>query len=121
MSFRPVHDPVAPALTALVCMAFLWAGCSTSVSRGGAAYQAPVTYVPLDGSVGRVANINERLRFVVLDYTLNTIPPPGTTLVLYRSTNMVGELKLTTWRTADTAIADLMLGTPEIGDEARPQ
>lgn len=85
------------------------------------AVAAAVTYRPLDGSVGKVMQVNERLRFAVLDYTLNRMPPPGTVLQLYRSTNVVGSLKLSGWRSSLTAAADFVEGVPEVGDVARPR
>jgi hypothetical protein len=107
-------------LGGILAAAVFACGCRSSKSKGNAALpEGPITYRPLDGSVGRVMSINERLRFVVLDYTLNTIPPAGTRLLLYRSTNLVGALKLTSWRSVYTAAADILEGAPQLGDEAR--
>lgn len=121
MSFRRVslkRLSAIPAFVSLVCVVLATAGCGGK-AKSGKAYQAPITYRPMDGRVGKVVSINERLRFVVLDYSLNTMPPAGTKLVLYRSTNAIGALKLTTWRSADTAAADILEGMPEPGDEGR--
>ena len=76
---------------------------------------------PIDASVGRVIQVNERLRFAVLDYTLSQMPPPGTRLVLYRSTNRVGIVRLSGWRNPATVAADFVEGVPLPDDLARPE
>ena len=81
----------------------------------------PPTYLALDSSVGRVIQVHQRLRFVVLDYTLSRMPGPGTKLLLYRTNGIVGSLKMSPWTAPYTAAADFVEGTPEIGDEARPE
>lgn len=117
-----------PGLSAGLLAGLVLAGSGCRGTREAAAKAGdtnapagPVTYRPLDGSVGRVVQVNERLRFVVLDYTLNRMPPAGTELVLYRDTNVVGSLKLSAWRNSLTAAADFVEGIPQTGDVARPR
>ncbi|MCX6869661.1 MAG: hypothetical protein NTY84_03400 [Verrucomicrobia bacterium] len=97
-------------------------GCSAS-SRAQMLMPAPdfpAVIRPLDGSVGSVVLVNERLRFVVLDYSFSTLPPTGSFLEVYRSSNRVGRVRLSRWSNPTTAAADIMEGAPLIGDTARP-
>lgn len=97
-------------------------GCSAS-SRARMLMPAPdfpAVIHPLDGSVGSVVLVNERLRFVVLDYSFSTLPPTGSFLEVYRSTNRVGRVRLSRWSNPTTAAADILEGAPQVGDTARP-
>jgi hypothetical protein len=80
----------------------------------------PAVIHPLDGSVGSVVLVNERLRFVVMDYSFSTLPPTGSLLEVYRSTNRVGRVRLSRWSNPTTAAADIIEGAPQLGDTARP-
>jgi hypothetical protein len=119
----PAPPPAATLLLAGFALAAAVSGCRSRDGKGAAAkvQEPPVTYRTLDASVGRVISVNERLRFVVLDYTLSQIPRPGSRLALYRSTNIIGALKLSPWMNSYTAAADFLEGTPQVGDEARPE
>jgi hypothetical protein len=81
----------------------------------------PAIIRPLDGSVGSVIQVQERLRFVILDYSLSALPPSGSTLVVYRGSERVGRLRLSRWSGPATAAADIVDGIPRIGDIARPE
>lgn len=97
-------------------------GCSAS-SRAQMLMPAPdfpAVIRPLDGSVGSVVLVNERLRFVVLDYSFSTLPPTGSFLEVYRSSDRVGRVRLSRWSNPTTAAADILEGTPQVGDTARP-
>ena len=80
----------------------------------------PAIIRPLDGSVGTVVLVQDRLRFVVLDYSFSAIPRAGTVLELYRASNRVGRVRLSRWNNATTAAADVLEGSPQMGDTARP-
>lgn len=98
-------------------------GC-TQASRERLLTPAPVypsVIRPLDGSLGSVILVQERLKFVVLDYTLSSPPAPGSFLELLRGTNRVGRLRLTRWTATTTAAADIVEGSPQVGDLARPE
>ena len=97
-------------------------GCSAS-SRSRVLMPAPdfpAVIRPLDASVGSVVLVNERLRFVVLDYSFSTLPPTGSFLEVYRSSNRVGRVRLSRWSNPTTATADIVEGIPQVGDTARP-
>lgn len=81
----------------------------------------PEVIRPLDGSVGTVIRVHERLRFVILDYSLSALPPSGSTLAVYRGSERVGRLRLSRWTSPATAAADFVEGVPRIGDIARPE
>lgn len=81
----------------------------------------PAVIRPLDGSVGSVIRVHERLRFVVLDYSLSALPPTGSTLTVYRGSERVGRLRLSRWTSPGTAAADFVEGIPQVGDIARPE
>ena len=97
-------------------------GCSAS-SRSRVLMPSPdfpAVIRPLDASVGSVVLVNERLRFVVLDYSFSTLPPTGSFLEVYRSSNRVGRVRLSRWSNPTTAAADIVEGLPQVGDTARP-
>ncbi len=74
-----------------------------------------------DAGTAKVLRVEERLRFVVLDYSLNPIPPFGTKLEVERDGQKVGELKVTGPASGVTTAADIVSGTLQPGDLARPQ
>lgn len=100
----------------------LTVGCQTDprTKAKPAPTPTPIRLEPLDASVGRVASVNLPLQFVVLDYTLSRVPQPGDRLELSRDGAVVGELKLGYYSRDNTVVADIISGTPAIGDAARP-
>lgn len=80
----------------------------------------PAVIRPLDGRAGSVILVQDRLRFVVLDYSFNDLPPTGSFLEVYRGSSRVGRVRLSRWSNATTAAADIVEGSPQVGDIARP-
>ena len=76
---------------------------------------------PLDASVGRVLTVNERLRFVVLDYALYPLPGQGQVLAVERDGTEIGELKINGPVRDTTVAADILRGEPKPGDRTRPK
>jgi hypothetical protein len=76
---------------------------------------------PLDASVGRVLTVNERLRFVVLDYALYSVPGQGRLLVVDRDGAEIGELRVNGPVRDTTVSADILRGEPRPGDRTRPK
>ena len=74
---------------------------------------------PLDASLGHVLLVNLPLRFVVLDFSLSQVPQPGDALELTRAGQVVGELKAGYHARVNTVVADIVRGTPDVGDEVR--
>jgi len=103
-------------------LAWVVAGCSGSARSRlvTPAPEFPAVIRPLDGSVGTVVQVHDRLRFVVLDYSFSSLPQAGSFLEVYRSTNRVGRVRLSRWNNPTTAAADFVEGIPQVGDLVRP-
>ena len=128
MATHPSPAPPVRCLSWSPTRGALWAslalcGCSTTHSPRflTPSPEFPAIIRPLDGSVGSVIQIHERLRFVILDYSLSALPPSGSSLVVYRGSERVGSLRLSRWTRPGTAAADIVDGAPRIGDVARPE
>lgn len=98
-------------------------GCaSKGVARpgvdGGSTNAVPAIR-PLDGGVGRIVRVQSALKFVVVDYRLNTPPRPDDRLVVYRGGEKVAELKAGYFSRETTIAADILSGDPREGDEVR--
>lgn len=76
--------------------------------------------IPITSSTGIVAQVNEPLRFVVLDYALTTLPEFDQVLFLYRRGQKVARVKVTGPVRGQTIAADIIEGIAEKGDEVRP-
>ena len=98
-------------------------GCSAT--KGGPAREKPGGLVsrelvrPLDGTTAKLLSVNERLRFVVLDYSLSPMPGFGQRLEVVRDGRKVAELKVTGPARGTTTAADIVSGEPRPGDVAR--
>jgi hypothetical protein len=79
----------------------------------------PAIIRPLDGNLATVLQVHERLRFVVLDYSLSAMPPSGTSLEVYRGSRRIGRVRLSRWSGPATAAADFVEGVPQVGDIVR--
>lgn len=122
LSLRPTHC----TSWARLASAALLLACSACTRDSGVRLltpgpEFPAVIRPLDGSVGTVVLLNERLRFVVLDYSLSSLPPTGSSLGLYRGSLRVGRARLSRWSGPTTAAADIVEGSPRLGDTARPE
>lgn len=76
---------------------------------------------PLDAVVGRVSRVHPSLRFVVVDFSLNEPPAPGSRLEVRRDGVRVGVLKAGHFRRETTVAADILSGDVLEGDEVRPE
>ena len=70
---------------------------------------------------GRVTSANEKLRFVVLSFSLEQVPPLGSLMNVYRNGAIVGEVKITGPQRDDNTVADMVVGDARKGDEVRPK
>ena len=77
-------------------------------------------YQPLGDGLGRVQSVNERLRFAVLDFSLNRMPAEGDRFELVRDGEVVGELKVTGPVRNTSTVADIIRGNPRPDDVVRP-
>jgi hypothetical protein len=70
---------------------------------------------------GRVISVNDKLRFVVLSFPLEQIPPLGSLMNVFRNGAIVGEIKITGPQRDDNTVADIVVGDARKGDEVRPK
>jgi hypothetical protein len=69
--------------------------------------------------VGRVVRVNQSLRFVVLSFPLGQTPATGVRMNIFRRNEIVGEVQVTDQQRDNNAIADIVLGDAQDGDEVR--
>ena len=81
----------------------------------------PSAVRPLDSTLGRVMTVHAKLRFVVVDFSLNQPPAPGTRLEVHREGRKVGVLKAGHFQRESTVAADIVSGEVAVGDEVRPE
>jgi hypothetical protein len=70
-------------------------------------------------TVGRVVRVNQSLRFVVLSFPLGQTPATGARMNIFRRNEIVGEVQVTDQQRDNNAIADIVLGDAQDGDEVR--
>jgi hypothetical protein len=70
-------------------------------------------------TVGRVVRVNQSLRFVVLSFPIGQAPATGTRMNIFRRNEIVGEVRVTDQQRDNNAIADIVLGDAQDGDEVR--
>lgn len=73
----------------------------------------------VEADSGRVAWVNNALRFVVLDFSLRSLPPLDKRLSVYRGGRKIGEVKVTGPSRDNNIAADLISGQADVGDEVR--
>jgi len=74
---------------------------------------------PLNEFSGRVASVNQNLRFVVVEFPLSQLPPIDQRMSVYRQGQKVGEAKITGPARDHNIAADLVAGEANVGDEVR--
>lgn len=78
---------------------------------------APNTQFGVSGA--KITRVNEKLKFVVLDFSGQVMPAIGSKLTVYRGVKKVGTVQITEPVRATFATADILDGTIRVGDEAR--
>jgi hypothetical protein len=68
---------------------------------------------------GKVVSVNAKLQFVVLDFSFRALPAVGQRLSLYRQGAKVGEVRVSGPLQEPKAVADIIAGGAQLGDEAR--
>lgn len=123
--------PARAALWGLLpLLVLLTAGCA----RHGASSDGPngavgdgtnAVHYPLVKPVlklpGRVVTVNAKLRFAVLDFGLNPLPPDQSLLDVIRDGKTVGEMRVNGPAGGSFIVADLVRGEVAPGDEVRPK
>jgi hypothetical protein len=110
-------------LAAILLFALVFSGCarkkpdqqpSSSSPRAGTA-TAPAKAV----SAAEVLRVNPVGMFVVLRFPPHKMPVMDQRLNVYRQGTKVAEVKVTNWQRDNNVVADIVMGAPEVGDEAR--
>ena len=70
-------------------------------------------------TVGRIVRVNPNLHFVVLSFPIGQTPATGTRMNVFRRGEIVGEVRVTDQQRDNNAIADIVLGDAQDGDEVR--
>ena len=105
--------------------AVLLAGCASHKSPAPKpdqpkAVPAKAVITPDLRPVGKVAKVNQDGRFVVLSYAPGQVPQPEAHLNIYHHGLKVAEVKVDAkWQTDNNAVADILVGEVQVGDEAR--
>jgi hypothetical protein len=103
----------------LLLLALLLSGCATSSTRTGqGAGETPVKIEPDPRIYGRIASVNERGQFVVVDFNVAGVPPLPARLNVYREREMVAVVRLTGPRDDNLVAGDIVSGEVRVGDEA---
>jgi hypothetical protein len=93
---------------------------SKSLSPGSLSVTNKDTVITLTNPMsGMVVAVNLNLRFVVLDYSLKSMPGLEQRLGIYRQGQKVGEVKITGPEMGGNVVADILAGEIKTGDEAR--
>lgn len=70
-------------------------------------------------TIGRVVRANASLRFVVLSFPIGQTPATGVRMNVFRHNVIVGEVRITDQQRDNNAVADIVLGDAQDGDEVR--
>jgi hypothetical protein len=91
----------------------------------GAAQLTPTNAPPPKARIlpmtGRIASVNDKLRFVVVDFTNSRRPTIDERLEVYRVGAKVAEIKVSGPYRNTTVAADIVAGEVKYGDEVKPQ
>ncbi|MEK7686679.1 MAG: hypothetical protein AAB466_14785 [Verrucomicrobiota bacterium] len=81
---------------------------------------SPVTTLaPAQQLAGKVVSVNERLRYVILDFSLSRLPGIEQRFHVYREGQKVGEVKISGPSQNMNIAADIVAGEAKIGDDVR--
>jgi hypothetical protein len=79
----------------------------------------PPSVIPASGISGRVALVNNALRYVIVDFSLSEAPKPEQKMSVYRQGAKVGEVKISEQSQALNFAADIVAGEVQVGDMVR--
>ena len=97
-----------------LCMTVTACRSTKKGKEGGASEVTPVKVYS-----GKIALVKTNLKYVVVDGDLGELPPAGTTLSVYRGGNKVGEIKVSPQIRANNYAADIVSGSPQVGDTVK--
>ena|SRR5688572_21889224 len=87
---------------------------------GSSAKPSDRALVDISRSWGRVANVNESLKFVVIAFAVARMPAVNQQMTVYRNGQKMGVVKISGPAFDNNIAADLISGVARIGDEVRP-
>jgi hypothetical protein len=96
-------------------------GASAGPGRTGSANTNTLIVTPSGAIRGRIIVVNPSARYVILSYPLGHIPQPERRLAVYRNGLKVADIKVGTQRMDTNAVADIMTGECQAGDEVRDE
>ena len=111
-------EPTEAARTATPVKSTPVAATSASATKKPEA-KSKLIVTPENITVGIVATYNPAGRFVVLDFPVGKVPALDQVLFVYRQGLKVGEVKVADQKRDHLAIADLIAGEAQKGDEVR--
>lgn len=107
------------AVTALLLAGFI-AGCKHGPARSGhAGPKSDSLAARAAVAGGKIAFVNPRLRYVIIDFSLGQMPAVDQRLGVFRNGQKVGEIKVTGPSRNQNTAADLLLGEASVGDDVR--
>lgn len=74
---------------------------------------------PINPVQGRVTFLNEKSRFVIVDFAFYQMPRVGQRLGVYRRDVRIGEVRISGPTDGTAIVADLMSGEAGLGDQVR--
>lgn len=96
-------------------------GASAGTARTGSGNTNSLIVTPSGAVRGRIVVVNASARYVILSYPLGHIPQPERRLAVYRNGLKVADIKVGTQRMDTNAVADIMAGECQAGDEVRDE
>jgi hypothetical protein len=91
---------------------------ATSTSTSAPTPPPRVRILPL---TARIASVNEKLRYVIVDFTNSRQPIPDERLGVYRVGEKVAEIKISGPYRNTTVAADIVAGEVKYGDEVKKE
>jgi len=102
-----------------VVLSVMMVGCATPSDRGRTRPATPPVQILPDHRLhGRIASVNSRGQFVVVDFNVGEIPSLPTRMNVYRNNDVVGVINLAGPVNDNLVAADIVRGEPAVGDEA---
>ena len=74
---------------------------------------------PITPVQGRVTFVNDRFRFVIVDFAFHQMPQLEQRLGVYRRDVRIGEVRISGPADGSTIVADIMSGDADLGDQVR--
>ena len=92
-----------------------------AANSGGPAKTTKPDMRPINGIRGRIASVNAKSRFVVVDFAASQLPEMDQRLGVYRVGQKVGEIKVSGPFRGPNIAADIVAGEALFGDEVRSE